>query len=200
MERTRAALAAEAALARSHRIAGHVLDWEVYRSAAAVVLYAPLGREVSTEAIRLDAHRAGRSVFFPRMVPGGDTMTLVRVHESSRFVRGALGVSEPEGPEATAPDALAHGLIIVPGVAFSLDGGRLGRGGGHYDRFLAGLPHSAVTAGLSYGFQLLDQVPRSAHDQRLDFIVTEFAIHPAGVEAPTPARNTADQGGTPRWT
>ncbi len=193
-------MAASRARALSDLIADAILEWEVYRGAGAIVLYSPIGREVFTHAIRLDAHRAGRRVFYPRMAPDGQTMAIVEVSGSSRFNRGALGVPEPEGGEATDLSTLAGALIVVPGVAFSPAGDRIGRGGGHYDRFLASAPGSAATVGLGYGFQILDQVPRSAHDRRLDFIVTEFAIHPAGVEAPTPAPDTADQGGTPRWT
>ena len=127
-------------------------------------------------------------------------MEIVGITESSRFEPGALGIAEPAG-ETTDLITLAdlETLIIVPGVVFGPAGDRIGRGGGHYDRFLAGAPRRATTAGLSYGFQLLDHVPRGGHDRRVDFIVSEFAIHRAGVEAPTPARDTADQGGTPRW-
>jgi 5-formyltetrahydrofolate cyclo-ligase len=195
-------MAAEQARILSDIIARSVLRWDVYSRADSIVLYAALGREVSTDAIRDAAWRDGKAVYYPKIAADGVSMSIVRVTESSRFAPGALGVMEPADGEIVDLATLAdiNTLIIVPGIVFSPAGDRIGRGGGHYDRFLAGAPPSAITAGLGYGFQLLDHLPRSAHDRRLDFIVTEFAIHPAGVEAPTPARDTADQGGRPRWT
>jgi len=199
--RARAAMAADRARILSDIIARTVLALDVYRRADSIVLYAPLGREVSTATIREAAWRDGKSIYYPKIAADGVTMEIVGITESSRFEPGALGIAEPAG-ETTDLITLAdlETLIIVPGVVFGPAGDRIGRGGGHYDRFLAGAPRRATTAGLSYGFQLLDHVPRGGHDRRVDFIVSEFAIHRAGVEAPTPARNTADQGGTPRWT
>jgi 5-formyltetrahydrofolate cyclo-ligase len=82
-------------------------------------------------------------------------------------------------------------------VAFSLAGQRLGRGGGYYDRLLAGVGPQAITAGLAYSFQVLDRLPESPDDRRLDLIVTESALYVAG-DAPQPAAMRMDQGGVPK--
>jgi 5-formyltetrahydrofolate cyclo-ligase len=74
-------------------------------------------------------------------------------------------------------------LILVPGLAFTRDGQRLGRGGGYYDRYLAALPSGAVKLGVCFQCQLLDSLPLEAHDQRVHAVVTEngftgtFPIH-----------------------
>src|SRR5260370_286518 len=72
-------------------------------------------------------------------------------------------------------------------IAFGPEGQPLGRGGGHYDHFIGQLSREAITVGLAYSFQLLDRIPESGLDRRLNFIVTESAIHRA-CEAPLPAR------------
>jgi len=64
-------------------------------------------------------------------------------------------------------------VIIVPGTAFSRAGHRLGQGGGWYDRFLPGRRPDAVTIGVGFAPQLVDDVPTEAHDVELDCIVTE---------------------------
>jgi 5-formyltetrahydrofolate cyclo-ligase len=64
-------------------------------------------------------------------------------------------------------------VIIVPGIAFTRTGQRLGQGGGWYDRFLPGRRADAVTIGIGFAPQVVDTVPTAAHDVELDCIVTE---------------------------
>ena len=64
-------------------------------------------------------------------------------------------------------------LVLVPGLAFDARGGRLGRGAGFYDRFLAALPPRAVACGAGFQFQVVGLVPTEAHDVRLGALLTE---------------------------
>ena len=64
-------------------------------------------------------------------------------------------------------------FILVPGLAFSKDRHRLGRGGGFFDRLLAGRAQDAFKLGVGFSFQLLDTVPTEAHDILMDAIVTD---------------------------
>ena len=70
------------------------------------------------------------------------------------------------------PDPASVDVVIVPGLAFTLRGDRLGQGGGWYDRFLAGLRPDAVTIGVGFREQLVDHLPVEPHDIRLDHVVT----------------------------
>ncbi len=63
-------------------------------------------------------------------------------------------------------------LVLVPGLAFDRTGHRLGHGQGYFDRFLARLPRSTPTVGLAYRFQLLDRLPRAAHDHPVQAVLT----------------------------
>jgi 5-formyltetrahydrofolate cyclo-ligase len=82
---------------------------------------------------------------------------------------GKFGVSEPlPGCEVIPLDRFD--LVLVPGVAFDLDGNRLGRGRGFYDRILA--QASGVKCGVAYDFQLVDDIPTESHDSKVNFIFT----------------------------
>jgi 5-formyltetrahydrofolate cyclo-ligase len=168
-----------------------------YRDRATVVLYAPKDNETDTAEIFTDALKSGRRVLYPRIVPERRELSLVLVSDRAELRPGAYGLLEPTGSEIVPPEDLGRMLICVPGVAFGCAGERLGRGGGYYDRLLAATAPQIVTAGLAYSFQVLDRLPESPGDRRLDFIVTESALHVAG-HAPRPDAARTDQGGIPR--
>jgi 5-formyltetrahydrofolate cyclo-ligase len=197
----RDALPGERAAAMSELVERQVLASESYIDASAIVLYSAIGNEVPTEQILADALASGRAVFFPsgagrRARPRGavetpnGTIVARRIRDRAELARGAYGILEPPvSAEALDSKNFAKILVCVPGVAFGLEGQRLGRGGGHYDRFIGQLGGEAITVGLAYSFQLLDRLPETGLDRRLNFIVTESAIHRA-CEAPLPARRT----------
>jgi 5-formyltetrahydrofolate cyclo-ligase len=191
----RDALTTDCAAAASNLVQRNFLASDFYRSCPAIVLYAAIGNEVSTDLILADALPAGRAVFYPRIdkVGASGTMTARRVRAHRELQRGAYGILEP--PESAAAleveeftkEEFTKIVVCVPGVAFGVEGQRLGRGGGHYDRFIGALGREAISVGLAYSFQLLGQVPETELDRRLNFIATESAVHRAGA-APRPAR------------
>jgi 5-formyltetrahydrofolate cyclo-ligase len=197
----RDALLRERAAALSDIVQEQVLASDFYREASAVVLYAALGNEVSTDRIAADAlASSGRAVFYPRVETDKGEIVARRIGDRRELARGAYGILEPpQSAEALDGKHYAKIVVCVPGVAFGLEGQRLGRGGGHYDRFIGQLGGEAITVGLAYSFQLLDRIPESGLDRRLNLIVTESAIHRA-CEAPLPARRTrtkeVNPGGT----
>jgi 5-formyltetrahydrofolate cyclo-ligase len=81
-------------------------------------------------------------------------------------------IEEPN-PDLPAIDVAQLDLIIVPGLAFDAAGRRLGRGGGYYDRWLAGIPVAARRVGVLFAAQLTSRVPTRPHDQSMDELVTE---------------------------
>ena len=76
------------------------------------------------------------------------------------------------------PDPTRVDVVIVPGVAFTSSGERLGQGGGWYDRFLPGIRESCFTIGVGFEPQLVDALPTEPHDVRLDLIVTDAGLAP----------------------
>ena len=112
---------------------------------------------------------------YPRV--DGDALEIVVVDDPVDLVPGHRGILEPVGP-AVAPTTVD--AVVVPGVAFDLDGGRLGRGGGHYDRLLATLDDDTTRIGVAFSSQVVPVVPSDEHDQPVDIVVTEHAVHQTG--------------------
>ncbi len=195
----RIALDRERARSSSAEIARRLLAADFYRDARVVVLYAAIENEVSTAALIADALESGKTVMLPRYDRVRDRYNPAHVDRRHPLVAGAFGIPEPP-PDATAATAedLAGAIVCVPGVGFGIRGERLGRGKGHYDRFLAEFCAEAITVGLAHSFQLLDRIPEQSFDRRLNMIVTESAIYRA-VDAPKRRRGAAGQGGTPGW-
>lgn len=128
--------------------------FRAYLDASQVFFYAPTPNEPNILPLC-----AGKEVAFPLCQPDGQLRFCFST--VARLERGAYGIL---APRADCPQAVADArtLCLVPGLAFTADGGRLGHGGGYYDRFLADFPGIAV--GVCYGRQLVDALPRAAHD------------------------------------
>jgi len=99
-------------------------------------------------------------------------------YDPARLVRHRFGMPEPAA-DLPVVDPATLDLALVPGVAFDQRGGRLGFGGGYYDRFLPTTP--ALRVGVTYDKCLADVLPCGKHDQRMEWIVTPsklFATRP----------------------
>ena len=154
---------------KSARLCKAITASDAWRNARTVAIFAPQPREPDIEL--LWSHGAGKSFAYPRVVE--DRLDLFRVASLHELAPGAFDVREPRADLAcaVAPDTLD--LILVPGVAFTRSGERLGRGGGFYDRLLASLPVHTIKIGICFDAQILLELPVEPHDQRVEFIATE---------------------------
>jgi 5-formyltetrahydrofolate cyclo-ligase len=155
-------------------IQAKVLQSPAYLRSRSVALYSPIQNEVDTAAIRDHALARCKTVYYPRLARGS-SLELVQVDSCRSFAVGRFGILEPLGEVETLA---SHGqlLVIVPALVFDYRGNRLGRGLGCYDRFLKELPANAIFMGLSYEFQLVNEVPAEFWDQRVHYIITERRI------------------------
>lgn len=134
-----------------------------FGAATTVLAYWPLPGEVDTRSLI----QAGGKRFVLPVVCGDDL--LLKVYDPSRMREGAFGILEPdESAETVAPEEID--FAIIPGVAFSPDGMRLGRGRGFYDRLLGSL--HCVKAGVAFPFQMFDELPADPWDLPMDLVVT----------------------------
>jgi 5-formyltetrahydrofolate cyclo-ligase len=142
------------------------------RAATSLALFASLADEVAMRPVFERATKQGKRCLLPRTTNGG-LLEFFVVPDWEDLRPGRYGVPEPSGKAGALPLAEAE-VVLVPGVAFDRTGGRLGRGGGHYDRALAGVDRSrCLVIGVTTNSRLVDELPRAVHDQPVDVVVTE---------------------------
>lgn len=110
-----------------------------------------------------------RIVLLPRVE--GKNIAFYSVRDAAQLRPGAFGIREPDPNLCEPASANDAEIIFVPGLAFSSDGMRLGRGRGYYDRLLASLPSSALRVGVCFSCQILPSVPTSPHDQPVNLLL-----------------------------
>ncbi len=143
------------------------LAWVRQEQPTRCAAYVPVGTEPGGPEL-VDALAGVTSVLLPILLPDGD---LDWAEYGGTLGRTPRGLLEPAGPRL-GPDAVADvGLIIVPALAVSRTGMRLGRGGGSYDRALARAGR-AVKVALLHDGELLDDVPSEPHDRPVDAVIT----------------------------
>ncbi len=88
-----------------------------------------------------------------------------------------LGMEQPTG---SGPSIPVHEIdvFLTPGLAFDRCGGRLGKGGGFYDRALDGMRSDALAVGVTVTRRVVDEVPMTSHDRRVDLVATEEGVMP----------------------
>ena len=158
-----------------------LLDLPELRPAQTVALYAALSGEVSTTTIILRLRAMGQRLVFPRIA--GEGLRLFEASGLDELEPGARGVLEPplSSPEVPAEEV---DVFVVPGLLFDRRGHRLGRGGGHYDRLLAGAREDARRVGLCFAERVVGELPVAPWDVRMHVVVSEAGtLRPDGGDA-----------------
>lgn len=175
----RADLTPEQRAEGSRRAVDHLLGVAAVRRSPVVLLYSAHGDEIDPGALVPILLEHGQRVAFPRVKE--DRLQVVALSEADSLQPGYRGIPEPTGPPLD-PDVIE--CAIIPGVAFDLDGGRLGRGGGHYDRLLATLPETCLRIGLAFSCQIVPRVPMEPHDRMVDVVISDRSVHETGARRP----------------
>lgn len=167
--RLRADLSDDYRTQASERITAALARWEPLLSARVAFVYLPMPDEVDVQPlISLLPHVRWA---IPRMVREPLRRLAFHPYVPGRLVQHRYGMLEPDAalPEVAVEEV---GVIIVPGLAYTRRGHRLGYGGGYYDRLLAGCGAS-ITAGVCYEPLVLEDIPHTEHDLPVQYLVTE---------------------------
>lgn len=172
MKALRAQMTAQERLAAQEALCRQIEAYEPYRRAGTVMAYMAYGTEPGLTPAIERALSAGRRIALPRCGADG-RMSARLIAGMDDLAPGAYGIMEPK---QDCPLALPQeiGLILVPGLAFDRRGGRLGKGAGYYDRFMA--QTTALRVGVLYGAELTDEVPMQAHDLFMDALLTADGV------------------------
>lgn len=146
-----------------------------FEKAETVALYKACFGEINTDDIFYAARAAGKTIIYPITDTKRKTLRFAEVKNLDEMTPGTWNIPEPP-PESKTVGLDKADLVILPGVAFDSRGGRLGMGGGFYDRMLANLPRRVVRMGIAYDFQVIERVPEEENDQRIDCLITESGV------------------------
>ncbi|MUT67868.1 5-formyltetrahydrofolate cyclo-ligase [Paenibacillus sp. NEAU-GSW1] len=162
---------------------GHLSQWLIEQGASQVMGYASFRSELDLAPFVEWAWQSGVDVIMPKCEVTDRSMTLHRIKSWDELVSGSYGIMEPDPKVSTAlPADQWPNIIIVPGAAFDLSGGRLGYGGGYYDRFAERVEQMEVASraiwiGAAFESQIAgEELPMQSHDKRMDGLLTENGL------------------------
>ncbi len=152
-----------------------ILESDLWKSTSDPVLaFLSFGQEISLDVLIEQALSEGRTVGIPLVEKNRIISFRVLNSLDEPLKISSYGIREPlPGSSLIPPEKLSKALILVPGLAFTPAGVRLGQGGGYYDRFLSGIPDSARLMGVCYEFQIRKFLPVEGHDKPVHGVYTE---------------------------
>ncbi len=160
------AMTEEMIVSKSLALGDKFLASEAYQQAKTIYGYLPYNQEVRTVDMLQQAIRDGKRVAVPKCY--GDEMRFIYLDDLSQVEKGYCGIPEPVADSPVANDPTA--LVLMPGLAFTKEGLRMGYGGGFYDKFLAAEPHHPTLA-LCYDFQMVEHIPTEEYDIPVDTVI-----------------------------
>ena len=159
---------------KSRQIQCRLQRLPLYRRARSVLCYVSVGEEVETVPLLLQIVRDGKKLAVPRVLPSGRLAVIAVNHPQRELIQTDLfGIPAPLFSQKKQVALKTLDLVIVPGVAFDAQGGRLGRGFGYFDRFLSRVSPKVPRVGLAFEAQILEKVPVHSHDEPMQAVITE---------------------------
>lgn len=164
-------------LRADEKIRKSLFESEIYKNSKVVFIYVNMDSEINTIDIIKELLTSDKIVAVPKVIPVSlkeRQMKALKINSMLQLNEsGAFGILEPSVEcEDISEDV---DLIIIPGLAFDINGNRLGYGGGFYDRFLRKYPNSKRVV-LCYDFQIFDEIPHEFFDEKVDLIISEEKI------------------------
>ena len=150
----------------SSQIFSKIATLKEVEEASVIALFVSLPDEPQTADFIEQLLLQNRRVVVPRIE--GEVMNFYDISEG--VTSGAFGIMEPVATTPIAPSEID--VMVVPGVAFTQHGARLGRGKGFYDKYLSHNGFRAYTVGVCYPCQLVEELPTEEHDKLLDLVVS----------------------------
>jgi len=177
--RIRGGLDAKTLILKSHQIALNLFTVKEFEMSLHVLFYLALDREVQTQEMIEYSFAKGKKVYVPIVFKGTHDLGITElVGLNIGFQRGHYGVREPEEKYLNIVPAEVVDFVVAPGLAFDFKGGRIGYGGGYYDRLMMNLSPAVQRVAVAFDFQVFDLVPQGDSDVPMHKIVTEKeAIH-----------------------
>jgi 5,10-methenyltetrahydrofolate synthetase len=164
-----------------------VTTLSAYRRARAMLAYASFGSELDTRLFLREVLASGRLLALPRVDRAARRLALHQVRDlGAELQPGTWGIPQPDSARCRTVSPGEIDFILVPGLVFDWEGGRIGYGAGYYDRLLTAWPAPVPPlVAAAFEVQLVPAVPMLAGDRRVDLVVTESGTYPQGGLNPT---------------
>lgn len=160
---------------QSELIVRFLTNWEPFLQAKNVMLYLAMPGEPNIDGLILFALENGKQVSVPLLTEKFGYMESAAITGLQDLKKGKLNLRVPDPEKITIVNPESIDLILVPAVAFDLNGNRLGMGAGYYDRFLSQAT-KANTLGVAWSFQMVPFVASEEHDIPVQYVITEEKI------------------------
>ncbi|HYC12514.1 MAG TPA: 5-formyltetrahydrofolate cyclo-ligase [Nitrososphaerales archaeon] len=171
---TRKGLAAEDVRRLSRKVHENLLSLSEFGTAKVIASYVAKRDEVQTDEILRQALESGKKVIVPRSDLSSVRLRFHEIRSLAELLPGAFGIPEPPTGSPTVPLADAD-VVLVPMVAWDLEGHRVGYGKGYFDRELKSRG-DALGVGLAFEFQRRDSLPATPTDVPMDAVVTDGRV------------------------
>lgn len=175
--KSRQILSNEELISKSKKVTKLLFSTPYYRQARNIMCYVDFRNEVKTEYIIKESLRNNKKTIIPISIVKTKELLLSELRDyDNELSPGSYNILEPkqEFIREVYPDVID--LVLVPGVAFDIEGHRLGYGGGYYDRFLSQLHKSVPKIALAFDLQIVNNITADPHDISMDYIITENTI------------------------
>lgn len=169
----RRALSASEIDEKSRALRDQIVSLPAYQKAKRIMAYLSMKGEADLDPLIRQALADGKEIYIPVCLPEKQ-MEAGRLLSMDHFKKGPYGLRDlPDGYEVISPEELD--LVLVPGVACTKEGIRLGMGAGYYDRYLSHVPFEKRVVTL-WDFQVIADIPFEPFDQKMAQIVTEKSV------------------------
>ncbi|AOR22492.1 5-formyltetrahydrofolate cyclo-ligase [Clostridium taeniosporum] len=142
-----------------------------YSQCRNIFVYISYDSEIDTKTLIIKALKDGKNIYVPRTNYKTKLMEAVKITSLENLIEDRYGILQPKESELST-ELNNIDLVIIPGVAFDINGGRMGYGGGFYDRYLNKCKKDIFKIALAYDFQVIDYIPMDKHDISVDCVIT----------------------------
>lgn len=173
----RNALHKEEASRKSNEVKLNLYSLPEFKKAKNIMFYLSFNNEVDTHKIIKELLKnKQKNIIVPYVLKNNPILQLSELHDFNELEPKTFDILEPKESYIREFNPEKIDIILIPGVAFDLNGHRIGYGYGYYDRFLKTLKQKPVKIGLAFDFQIVDKIPEEKHDVPMDIIITDEKI------------------------
>lgn len=178
MKKLRAEVTPGMAEAASQSVWNFLCCLPEFKKASGIGAFASTTSEINTYPILESCLEIGKKIFLPRLTQDRKHFEFFMVTDLKNLASGPFGIPEPDALYPSKWEELD--LVLVPGLAFDKAGNRLGYGMGYYDQALPRLRKNCLTVGVTYSFQIINQVPNTPSDVPVQALLTEKGFQSCG--------------------